>query len=195
MAGMTYNQVPVVEKEEKYDVSSGIRRSGPYVLDTTNLGLDSYIPSFTPIFADLTKKTAKIVRNVKVVSNVSTTDTVIKVAKGSLFVTGMFIGNGTKGGKVISVDITNGDYDSITVETTIGVAITSGTVLFEADAADGKNQKYVANSALYGRWQVVNGINIISLLRTAAEIEPSNLTIPFSANDKDALKGWFQFNE
>lgn len=192
---MTYNQVPVVEKEEKYDVSSGIRRSGPYVLDTTNLGLDSYIPSFTPIFADLTKKTAKIVRNVKVVSNVSTTDTVIKVAKGSLFVTGMFIGNGTKGGKVISVDITNGDYDSITVETTIGVAITSGTVLFEADAADGKNQKYVANSALYGRWQVVNGINIISLLRTAAEIEPSNLTIPFSANDKDALKGWFQFNE
>ena len=195
MAGMTYNQVPVVEKEEKYDVSSGIRRSGPYVLDTTNLGLDSYIPSFTPICADLTKKTAKIVRNVKVVSNVSTTDTVIKVAKGSLFVTGMFIGNGTKGGKVISVDITNGDYDSITVETTIGVAITSGTVLFEADAADGKNQKYVANSALYGRWQVVNGINIISLLRTAAEIEPSNLTIPFSANDKDALKGWFQFNE
>lgn len=195
MAGMTYNQVPVVEKEEKYDVSSGIRRSGPYVLDTTNLGLDSYIPSFTPIFADLTKKTAKIVRNVKVVSNVSATDTVIKVAKGSLFVTGMFIGNGTKGGKVISVDITNGDYDSITVETTIGVAITSGTVLFEADAADGKNQKYVANSALYGRWQVVNGINIISLLRTAAEIEPSNLTIPFSANDKDALKGWFQFNE
>ena len=192
---MTYNQVPVVEKEEKYDVSSGIRRSGPYVLDTTNLGLDSYIPSFTPIFADLTKKTAKIVRNVKVVSNVSATDTVIKVAKGSLFVTGMFIGNGTKGGKVISVDITNGDYDSITVETTIGVAITSGTVLFEADAADGKNQKYVANSALYGRWQVVNGINIISLLRTAAEIEPSNLTIPFSANDKDALKGWFQFNE
>ena len=195
MAGMTYNQVPVVEKEEKYDVSSGIRRSGPYVLDTTNLDLDSYIPSFTPVCADLTKKTAKIVRNVKVVSNVSTTDTVIKVAKGSLFVTGMFIGNGTKGGKVISVDITNGDYDSITVETTIGVAITSGTVLFEADAADGKNQKYVANSALYGRWQVVNGINIISLLRTAAEIEPSNLTIPFSANDKDALKGWFQFNE
>ena len=192
---MTYNQVPVVEKEEKYDVSSGIRRSGPYVLDTTNLDLDSYIPSFTPVCADLTKKTAKIVRNVKVVSNVLATDTVIKVAKGSLFVTGMFIGNGTKGGKVTSVDKTNGDYDSITVETTIGVAITSGTVLFEADAADGKNQKYVANSALYGRWQVVNGINIISLLRTAAEIEPSNLTIPFSANDKDALKGWFQFNE
>lgn len=193
--GMIYNEVPVVEAEEKYDVKSGIRRTGPYVLDTTNLDLYSYIPSFTPIYANLANKTAQVVRNAKVVVEASATDVAIKVAKGSLFVIGMFIGNGSKGGTVTAVNKTNADYDTITVDTTLGVKLAVGTVLFEATAAGGTTQKNIANSALYGRWQVIAGPNNISLLRTAAEIEPSKLTIPFSSNDKAALSGWFQFNE
>ena len=190
-AGTVYNLQPVIEPEERYDVKSGIRRAGAYILDTTNLDVNSYLPSFTPICADLAKKTAHVVRNVMVVADVAAADTVINVAKGSLLVKGMFIGNGSKGATVQAVDCSKADYDAITVDATLGVKLASGTVLFEADAADGKNQKYIANSALYGKWQITKGINPIALLRTAAEIEPSKLVIPFSQNDKDALKGKF----
>ena len=192
---MVYNQVPVVEAEEKYDVSTGIRRRGIIILNTANLVVGSWLPSFTPICVDLVKKTAEVVRNVKVTTEVSATDVVIKVAKGSLMTVGMFIGNGSKGGTITAVDKSNANYDAITVEATLGVKLVVGTVLFEATAAGGTVQKYTANSALYGRYFIKDGINEIAVLRTAAEIEPSKLTIPFSDNDKTALKGWFQFNE
>lgn len=193
--GMDYRPVPIVEAEEKYSVETGINRIGLFSLDTTNLDVNSYLPSFTPICADLVKKTARVCRNAKVTVEASATDVAIKVAKGSLFVTGMFIGNGSKGGTITAVDKTNADYDLITVDATLGVKLVVGTVLFEATAAGGTVQKNVANSALYGKWQVVSGPNNITLLRTAAEIEPSKLTIPFSSNDKAAMAGWFQFNE
>jgi hypothetical protein len=194
-AGMVYNLTPAVENEERYDVTTGIRRRGSIVLNVNNLTVGDYLPSFTPICVDLAHKTAEVVKNVKVVVDVSATDEVIKVAKGSLLVAGMFIGNGSKGATIVSVDKSNTDYDAITVDATLGVKIPAGTVLFEASAADGKTQKHIANSALYGRWKVTTGINNIAVLRTAAEIEPSKLDIPFSDNDKAAMKGWFEFNE
>ena len=52
-AGFKYNLEPEVEQEERYDVETGRRRRGPYKLDTTNLVVGSYLPSFTPIAADL----------------------------------------------------------------------------------------------------------------------------------------------
>ena len=48
-AGFKYDLTPVVEQEERYDVQTGIRRRGPYKLDTTNLVVGSFLPSFTPI--------------------------------------------------------------------------------------------------------------------------------------------------
>ncbi len=58
-AGFKYNLEPEVEQEERYDVETGRRRRGPYKLDTTNLVVGSYFPSFTPIAADLVKKHPK----------------------------------------------------------------------------------------------------------------------------------------
>ena len=51
----------------------------------------------------------------------------------------------------------------------------------------------MANSALFNRTKVEDGITLVSLLRTAAEIEPSKLVMPFSENDKANMKGWFEF--
>ena len=54
-----------------------------------------------------------------------------------------------------------------------------GGVLFEAKAADGKEPKNVANSALYETYKVTEGINSIALLQRAFEIEPEKLVTPF----------------
>jgi hypothetical protein len=196
-AGFKYDLVPPVEQEERYDVQTGIRRRGAYKLDTQNLVVGSFLPVFTPICADLKNKFAYAVINVEVAEDYTTNESAlsIKVAKNSLAYVGMYIGNGTKGAEVTAIDKSNANHDVLTIKAAFGENIAKGTVLFQAAAADGTKQKYVANSALYNRTKVEDGITLVSLLRTAAEIEPSKLVMPFSENDKANMKGWFEFNE
>lgn len=193
MAGFKYNLPPKEEQEERYDVSTGLRRRGNYVLDVAGLAVGSYVPSFTPIAADLKAKTAKIVVNVLVKENVGATDTKVKIAKGSYVVMGTILGNGTKGATVSAIDKSKAEYDELTLSAAMG-ALKSGDVLFEAKAADGTTPKNVANSALYETHKVADGINCVALLQRAFEIEPEKLVTPFSAKDKANLPH-FQFNE
>ena len=193
MAGFKYNLPSKEEQEERYDVSTGLRRRGNYVLDVAGLTVGSYVPSFTPIAADLKAKTAKIVVNVLVKENVGATDTKVKIAKGSYVVVGTVLGNGTKGATVNAIDKSKAEYDELTISAAMG-ALKSGDVLFEAKAADGTTPKNVANSALYETHKVADGINSVALLQRAFEIEPEKLVTPFSQKDKANLPH-FQFNE
>lgn len=193
MAGFKYNLPPKEEREERYDVSTGLRRRGNYVLDVAGLSVGSYVPSFTPIAADLKAKTAKIVVNVLVKENVGATDTKVKIAKGSYVVMGTILGNGTKGATITTIDKSKAEYDELTLDAAMG-ALKTEDVLFEAKAADGKEPKNVANSALYETHKVADGINSVALLQRAFEIEPEKLVTPFSQKDKANLPH-FQFNE
>ena len=196
-AGFKYDLQPAVEMEERYDVQTGIRRRGEYKLVTEHLSVGATLPVFAPICADLKNKFAYPVVNMTVAEAYTTGDSnlSIKVVKGSLAYKGMFVGNGSKGAEVTAVDTTNSEYDTITIKAAFGANLPKGTVLFEAKAVSGTAQKYIANSALFNKTKVDDGIVLVALLRTAAEIEPSKLAIPFSANDKANMKGWFEFNE
>ena len=66
-AGTKYNLTPEHKPEELYRVETGVRKSGPWKLDITNLVVGSVLPVFTPVQADLKKRTIVPVRNVKVV--------------------------------------------------------------------------------------------------------------------------------
>ena len=74
-AGFVYNLKPKEVQEERYDVSTGIRRRGNYILDVAGLEIGSYVPSFLPIAADLKAKTAKIVVRALVVETADTAAT------------------------------------------------------------------------------------------------------------------------
>lgn len=193
MAGFKYNLPPKEEQEERYDVSTGLRRRGNYVLDVAGLAVGSFVPSFTPIAADLKAKTAKIVVNVLIKENVAASATKVKIAKGSFAVVGTILGNGTKGATVTAIDKSKAEYDELTLDAAMG-ALKSGDVLFEAKAADGTTPKNVANSALYETHKVADGINSVALLQRAFEIDTEKLVTPFSAKDKANLPH-FQFNE
>ena len=133
-AGFTYNLTPEEVKEERYDVETGRRRRGPYKLDTASLPVGEYLPSFTPIAADLKKKTATVCVRAKVVEAYTNGGEAltIKVAKGSLLASGMYIGNGSKGAQVSSIDKTNASYDTVTIAAQFGANLSVGDVLFEA---------------------------------------------------------------
>lgn len=195
-AGFKYNLTPDFKPEEFYDVSTGRRRRGEYTLVKDNLTEGSFLPPFAPIYADKKDKFAYPVINVAVAEAYTTGEgaTTLKIAKGSAAYAGMTLSDGPNAAAVTAVDKTGTDADVLTFAAAFGANLAAGAVLFEA-STDGKSQKYVANSALYGRVRVDSGIVLVALLRTAAEIEPSKLVVPFSDNDKESLKGWFDFNE
>ena len=193
-AGFKYNIEPEPSIEERYDVSTGVRRRGPYKLDTTNLVAGSFLPSFTPIAADLVKKTAQVAIRVEVYEKFTTgSNTTLKIRKNSLAYVGMHLGNGAHGATINSIDKSDKDFDKLTLAADFGETLEASTVLYEATAVSGTTPKVIANSALYERVQVEGGIVLVALLMRAFEIEPTKLVMPFSDIDK-ANMPHFQFN-
>lgn len=191
-AGFTYNLTPEEVKEERYDVETGRRRRGAYKLDTTNLPIGEFLPSFTPIAADLVKKTASVAVRVEVAEKFES-GTTLKVKKKSLAYVGMHIGDGAHGATVKGINKQNANYDELTLSKDLGAAVEAGSVLYEATDVNGTTPKVVANSALYERTKVEDGIVLVALLMRAYEIEPLKLVMPFSDIDK-ANMPHFQFN-
>ena len=187
-AGTKYNLTPEYKPEEFYRVETGVRKSGPWKLDITNLVVGSVLPVFTPVQADLKKRTLVPVRNVKVVEAYTTGDSnlTIKVAKDSLAYRGMFIGSGKKGAEV--------DYDVLTIKAAFGENIAKDTVLFEATAVGGTVKKNTANFVLYDAKKVESdGAVLCTLLMQAYEVKESKLVLPIHELDKVGLTSRFQF--
>lgn len=194
-AGFKYNIEPEPSIEERYDVSTGVRRRGPYKLDTTNLVVGSFLPSFTPIAADMVKKTAQVAIRVEVYEKFSTgSNTTLKIKKNSLAYVGMHLGDGSHGATVNEIDKSDKAFDKLTLAADFGATLNAGTVLFEATAVGGTTPKVVANSALYERKQIDEGPVLVALLMRAFEIEPTKLAMPFCSKDKENMP-YFQFNE
>ena len=196
-AGTKYNLTPEYKPEEFYRVETGVRKSGPWKLDITNLVVGSVLPVFTPVQADLKKRTLVPVRNVKVVEAYTTGDSnlTIKVAKDSLAYRGMFIGSGKKGAEVASIDKSTKDYDVLTIKAAFGENIAKDTVLFEATAVGGTVKKNTANFVLYDAKKVESdGAVLCTLLMQAYEVKESKLVlVPIHELDKVGLTSRFQF--
>ena len=195
-AGTKYNLIPEKEVQEFYRVESGVRKSGPWKLDITNLVVGSFLPVFTPVQADLVKRTLVPVRNVKVVEVYANgADALsIKIAKKSLAYVGMFIGSGKKGAKVTAIDKTNKNYDVLTIEAAFGENIAKDAVLFEATAVGGTAKKNTANFVLYDAKKVESdGAVLCTLLMQAYEVKESKLILPIHDLDKVGLTSRFQF--
>ena len=98
----------------------------------------------------------------------------IKVAKNSLAYVGMFVGNGKKGAEVTAIDKSNANYDVLTIKAAFGENIAKDAVLFNAVAVDGLKQKHVANSALFNRTKVEDGVTLVSCFVQPQKLNPQN---------------------
>lgn len=196
-AGTKYNLTPEYKPEELYRVETGVRKSGPWKLDIANLVVGSVLPVFTPIQADLKKRTIVPVRNFRVVEAYTTGDSAlsIKVAKGSLAYVGMFIGSGKKGAEVTAIDKTNKAYDVLTIKAAFGENIAKDAVLFEATEVAGTSKKNTSNFVLFDAKKVEDdGPVLCTLLMQAYEVKESKLPMPIHELDKVGLTSRFQFD-
>ena len=195
-AGTKYNLTPEYKPEELYRVETGVRKSGPWKLDITNLVVGSVLPVFTPIQADLKKRTIVPVRNFRVVETYTTGESAlsIKVAKGSLAYVGMFIGSGKKGAEVESIDKSNKGFDVLNIKAAFGENIAKDAVLFEATAVGGTVKKNTSNFVLFDEKKVEDdGPVLCTLLMQAYEIKEPKLSMPIHELGKEGLTSRFQF--
>lgn len=192
-AGTKYNLPPDYQPQEFYRVESGVRKSGPWKLDITNLIVGSTLPVFTPVQVDLKKRTLVVVRNVKAIEKY-TTGSSMKIAKNSLSYVGMPIGDGVKGAEISAIDKTNKNYDILTLKAAFGATVEKDSVLFEAIAVDGLKKKNTANFVLYDPKKVeADGPVLCTLLMQAYEVKEPKLILPIHDLDKKGLTDRFQF--
>lgn len=189
-AGMKYDLNPMETAKEFCRFDTVYRLSGGFNLDLSNLESGSQIPPFTPLAIDFKTRKATAVKNVRVVSDVTTTATSIKIAKRSIAYVGMFIGNGSKGAKVTAIDKSNSNYDTLTTEAAIGDAISSGEVLFEASDVGGTSVKNRAFAYNYAYTKVEPGASVTAIGQ-AFEIKRDNLITPVSEKDIESLGSRF----
>lgn len=193
-AGTKYNITPDYKPEELYRVETGIRKSGPFKLDTANLTPGAILPVFTPVEADLKKRTIVPVRNVQLHEAVASADTVIKIKKSPLVYAGMILGDGKSGLTVKAVDHSNKDYDAVTLEAAAGADLDKDSILFEATASGGTKKKNTANFVMYDAKKVeTDGPVLCTLLMQAYEVKEAKLHIPIHSLDKAGLTSRFQF--
>ena len=194
-AGTKYNLKAEYVPKEIYRVETGVRKSGPWKLDITNLVVGSYLPVFTPVFADLKKRTLVPVRNIEIAEKATSgSATKIKIKKGSLVYAGMHIGNGSKGATVNSIDKSNAAYDELTLAADLGANAEAGEVWFEATAVGGPKKKNTANFVLYTKIKVEDdGPVLPTLLMQAYEVKIPKLPLPIHPLDMEGLTSRFQF--
>lgn len=110
-----------------------------------------------------------VIKGYRLVAPVAAADTTIKIAKGSGVAVGDIIATGTKGVACTAVDVSNEEYDTVTV--TLGVDVESGKVLYQAKAASADaavpaiTPKYILGTNVFAgegdkEVKLVNGANI-----------------------------------
>jgi len=109
---------------------------GGFILDATGLSTGDTVKAGTPVGFDESTRKAVIIKTATLQADATNTATTYNVLKGHLLIVGDKIG-ATKGSKsyaITAIDKTNTAYDVLTVGTTLGAALTSGTALFQTSA-------------------------------------------------------------
>jgi hypothetical protein len=121
---------------------------GGFALNTTGLttlASTAVLKAGLPVGFDESTRTARVVKIAVLHANAANNATVYQVKKGHNFIIGEHMGAtaGSAAYTITAIDTSNADYDAITLGTTLGVALTAGTGLFQSAAAGGSAAAYI----------------------------------------------------
>lgn len=121
---------------------------GGFALDITGLttlAATAVLKAGTPVGFDESTRKARVVKIAVLHANATNSATTYQVKKGHNFIVGEYMG-ATAGGAayaITDIDTSNADYDVLTVGTTLGVALTAGTGLFQSSATGASAAAYI----------------------------------------------------
>lgn len=162
---------------QKTTVNSGVpvfqkvleTAQGGFVLDDSVLPAGNTVKAGTPISINEATRKAKVSKVAEVYANASNSATSFQVKKTHQFKVGDYIAKAVGGAAyaITAIDTSNASYDTVTVGTTLGVALTAGDALFQSSAT-GASAAVVANTPnglLYEDTDVSNGASVSVVLR------------------------------
>lgn len=175
---------------------------GGGTLDNTGLVDKSLLRAGTFVNFDENTRLVKVLKTAVLVEDATNIATAYKIAKAvnnqNHVLASSDVVSAVIGGKaydISNIDTSNVDYDVITLGTTLGVALTTGTVLFQS-AASGASAgafKVDVNGQLRNDTEVGKNV-FVAVVRQGITY---NRRLPFKAPQavKDALKGIIIFSE
>lgn len=155
------NSIPVWQGLDK-DIQLA---QGGFALNSTGLAQGAIIPAGTPVVFDEAARTATIVGGSTLQANATNIATTYRVNKGHTHKVGGYLAAATGGAAyaITAIDPSNALYDVLTVGTTLGVALTAGTGLFESSATGASAAAYPAvNGLTYGETVIDYSVKAIN---------------------------------
>lgn len=143
---------------------------GGFVLDHSTLTVGDTVKAGHPLSLNEATRKANVVKLAKVYENATDSATAIKVYKGHHFKVGDYIAKtaGSAAYAITAINISNASYDTLTIGTTLGAALTADTdVLFQSSAtgASAAAYSYTAEGLLYEDTDVAAGTSVSVVLR------------------------------
>ena len=143
---------------------------GGFVLDHSTLTVGDTVKAGHPLSLNEATRKANVVKLAKVYENATDSATAIKVYKGHHFKVGDYIAKtaGSAAYAITAITTSNASYDTLTVGTTLGAALTADTdVLFQSSAtgASAAAYSYTAEGLLYEDTDVAAGTSVSVVLR------------------------------
>lgn len=173
------------------------KATGGFSLDKTNLKEGSdFLEKGALMAVNFTTRVAKLVKTAVVNAIATSSATAIQVKKSHHLKIGDIVGR-TVGGTayaITAIGTTNAAYDTITVATTLGVALAVGDVLFQSSEAGATAavESNVANSILIHDSHLEESTTL-NVGLSIFEIQEANLPYGVTAANKASLTSRFLF--
>lgn len=143
--------------------------TGGFKLVTTGLPADQLVSVGTPISCNEETRQAIVLKSAVLASNVTDTAIEYPVKKGHFLVVGEYLGASEDGAAytITQIDSTNAEYDIITLETTLGVAMSEGEILFKSSAVGASSAKLhaIPTGLLWETVKIEDNVTVSSLIR------------------------------
>lgn len=122
---------------------------GGFTLDTTGLttlAAGSVLRAGLPVGFNESTRKARVIKIGVLYENEANNETAYKLLKGHNFIVGEHFGAtvGSAAYTISTIDSSNADYDVVTIGTTLGVALTAGTPVFQSAASGASAAAYIA---------------------------------------------------
>lgn len=149
------NSIPVFQLDKAFKVAQG-----GFVLNKTGLAVGTVIPRGTPLVFNEATRQAIVMSVAAFYANATNTATSYQIAKGSRLKVGDYLAVAPGGAAyaITAIDTTSSTlYDTVTVGTTLGVAVTAGQFAFASTATGATAAAFPAiNGLLYEETVIID---------------------------------------
>lgn len=171
--------IPVYQLDKAFKLVQG-----GFLLIKTNLAKGLILYRGTPLVYDEAARTATLLGVAKIHANASNSATSYQIEKGSNLLSGNYLAVAPGGAAyaITGIDTSNAAYDTVTVGTTLGVAVTAGEFAFASTATGASAAAFPAINGLLYEETIVEDVAYAQSVSVVQRATVYARRVPYSAS-------------